>query len=264
MRKIMWAGTLAVLVMLSLVFSSVLPVSHAQGGSTPQAAIDLAAAHPAFATGLAVRPGWTASAYDSQNKYGIWHVQFWDASGEDLGWADLSLERGKVYSWETHFNLTDEQAASAETAIRAFLVSSPDVMELAGSLDDVSIYVDYDQWTGRWNAYIDLGPDFFSVSLRSATGQPSSLEDLQIDRIYFSNMPSYEEWFSAHEAQAISIAFQQPEISAALRNANGWTAAGEIGEDGMWHITFTLNDTTLATAAVTLDPPQVTEFGISG
>ncbi len=262
MRKIWWAGLLSALVMLSLVGLS--GPSHAQDGYTAQDAINLAAAHPAFAAGLAARPGWTAAAYNSENKYGIWHVQFWDAGGEDLGWADLSLERGKVYSWEAHLDLTDAETAPAETAIRAFLASSADIMDLVGSLDGVNIYVDYDYWNEHWTAYIDLGPDSLYVTLRSGTGQPSSLDDLRLDRIYFSDLPSYEEWFSSHEAQAISIAFQQPEISTALRSANGWTAAGVIGENGAWQVTFSLDGTTLATATVTLDPPQVTEFAISG
>ncbi|MBI5961137.1 MAG: hypothetical protein HY866_20540, partial [Chloroflexi bacterium] len=102
MQKFLKAGMLAVLVVLSLGLTSALSLSHAQPGYTPQEAIDLAAAHAAFVDGLAARPGWTAAAYDSKNSYGIWHVQFWDTDGEDLGWADLSLERSKVYSWDVY------------------------------------------------------------------------------------------------------------------------------------------------------------------
>lgn len=263
MRKLLWTGILAALVMVSLALSFALPVGHAQEGYTAQDAIDLAAAHPAFAGGLAARPGWTAAAYDSQNKYGIWHVEFWDASGKALGWADLSLARGKVYSWESRMELMDEQVPPAETAIRAFLSSNTNVLALVGSLGDTNVYVDYDIWNEWWTAYIDLGPDSLYITIRSTSGVPSSLEDLQLDRINFPNLPSYDEWYKAHEAQAIIIAFQQPEITAALRSITGWKASGALGEDGLWRITFVLDTKTLATATVTLDPQQVLEFEIA-
>ncbi|MBI5958759.1 MAG: hypothetical protein HY866_08490 [Chloroflexi bacterium] len=264
MQKFLKAGMLAVLVVLSMGLTSALSPSHAQSGYTPQDAIDLAAAHAAFVDGLAARPGWTAAAYDSKNSYGIWHVQFWDTDGEDLGWADLSLERSKVYSWEVYMGLTEEQSSSTEETIRAFLLNSPDVVDLVENLGDADLYVDYDYWNERWGAYIELGPDSLYVTLRSTSGRSLSLENLQLDRIYFSELPSYDEWFSAQEAQAISIAFQQPEINAALRDYSGWAATGEPDENGVWHLTFTLGEQTLATAAVMVETQQVLEFTLGG
>ena len=76
---------------------------------SPQDAINLAAAHSSFANGLADRPGWTAVAYDTKNLYGIWRVQFYDAEGNDLGWSDISLEKQKVYAWETNFDITESE-----------------------------------------------------------------------------------------------------------------------------------------------------------
>lgn len=255
MRKYLIAGMLVVLGV-----ALVLPTTHAQQGATTQQAIDLASSHPAFVDGLAARPGWTAAAYHSKNRYGIWHVQFWDAEGEDLGWVDLSLDRSKVYSWEAHLELLEEQTAPAEDAIRTALAANSDVMALVGSLDDVSLYVNFDYWSQLWGAYVDFGPDSLYVTLRSGSDRPLSLENLQVDRIYFENMLSYDEWFSAQEAQAISIAFQHPDISAMLRDYSGWTASGEPGEDDLWYLTFSLGDQTLLTATVQVAAGQVIEF----
>lgn len=264
MRKILVAGTLPVLVVLTVALTLTFPVLHAQQDYTSQDAIDLAAAHPAFAKGLEARPGWTGAAYNSRNAYGIWHVQFWDADGEELGWADLSLEHGKVYSWEADYGPTEAQAAEAEAVIRAFLSSNAEIAELVGSLDDVPIYVDYESWRQHWAAYIDLGPDALEVTLRSTTGPPFSLENLQLDQIYFMDMLSYEEWYSTQEARAISLAFQEPEISAALRNYNGWTASSTLDEEGVWHLTFSSGEETLATAEVRVESGQVLQVSSEG
>jgi hypothetical protein len=237
--------------------------TRAQEGYTPQDAIALAAAHPAFADGLAARSDWTAAAYDTQNPYGIWRVQFWNADGEDLGWADVSLERGQVYSWESYLGLTDDQYAPAEEVIRAFLVNSPEVMELVGSLDEVGIYVDYDPWGQHWGAYIDLWPNSLYVTLASRSDNPFSLDDLQVVQIYFPDVLSYDEWYSGQESKAIAAAFAQPEIAAAVRHYTGWTAAGERGNDGVWVVNFALGEQPLASATVLIETQQVLDFSVS-
>lgn len=243
---------------------------RAQDGYTSQDAINLAMTHPAFA-GLASQEGWSAAAYDTQNTYGIWRVQFWDANGEDLGWADVSIERGKVYSWESYVGITEAQYEPAEVAIRAALLNDADVMELLNqhlataidvAFEDIDVYVDYQVWGQHWSAYLDMWPHSLYITLVSQTDNPTSLEQLEVEQIYFDGVMAYQEWYDAEKAQATTIAFGQPEIAAALRDFNGWTAAGELGEDGVWYLHFMSGEQQLASASVVVETSQVLEFSV--
>ncbi|MCA9904798.1 MAG: hypothetical protein KC547_13170, partial [Anaerolineae bacterium] len=187
MRKVL-VRVLPALLLLGVLLHVSFRAVQAQEGYTPQDAINFAAAHPAFASGLEARPGWTATAYTGNATFGIWHVEFWDAEGEALGWADLSLEHNLVYSWAADYGTTEQQNAEAEDAIRTFLSSNAEVMDLVGSLDGVNLYVEYAYWDQRWAAYIDLGPNSVYVTMRSASNPPMGLEDLELGYIYFPNI----------------------------------------------------------------------------
>ncbi len=244
--------------------------TRAQDGYTAQDAINLVTGHPAFA-GLASQEGWSAAAYDTENAYGIWRVQFWDADGEDLGWADVSIERSKVYSWESYIGLPEDQYGPAETTIRAALLNDADVMELIDArlaeatditFDELDVYVDFQAWSQRWSAYVDMWPNSLYITLISQTDNPRSLDSLRVDQIYFDGVVSYQEWYDAEKAQATTIAFGQAEIAAALRGVNGWTAEGDLGDDGIWYLNFMLGDQWLASASVVVETAQVLEFSV--
>lgn len=268
-KALLYSVLLAVIILASTVIIHQQP-TIAQDGYTAQDAINLATSHPVFA-GLATQEGWSAAAYDTGNAYGIWRVQFWDANGEDLGWADVSIERSKVYSWESHIGLSDDQYGPAEQVIRGVLLNDADVMELVNArlaevmdvtFDDISIYVDYDVWNQHWTAYLDMWPNSLYITLRSQTDDPMSLDSLRVEQIYFDGVMSYQEWHDAQKAQATTVAFGQAEIAAALRDFTGWTADGELDEDGVWHLTFSLDDQQLASASVVVETAQVLEFSV--
>lgn len=228
-----------------------------------QDAIALAVQHPAFADGLAAHPNWTAAAYNTHNSYGIWRVQFWDAGGNDLGWADVSLERGRVYSWESYTDSTPQQDIAAQDAVEQFVRSHPDVLELLPSLtDDHDIYIDYDGWNDYWGVWVDAGQDSLWLTVRFEGGQPSSLENPTLEGIYFPFVVSYDEWNQASQSEAVSLAFQQPEIAAAVRGYDSWQTAVESAGDDLWTVYFKHDDVTLAQAAVSTVDQQVLDFTV--
>src|SRR5690606_17824065 len=98
MRQSAWVAALAVLVLASA------------AGAQPhqddlQRAIAVMTRHPVFATGLVDHPGWRATGYDSQGRYGLWRVDVMAANGEPLGWAQVRLDDERVYAWDAWFGL---------------------------------------------------------------------------------------------------------------------------------------------------------------
>jgi hypothetical protein len=231
---------------------------------TERDAVAIAAQHPAFAE-FTAQEGWSAKAYDSHNSYGIWRVQFYNAASEDVGWADVSLERGRVYSWDAYFDSTPAQDNSAQSVIEAFIRSHPDVIELMPDIGDEEkryIYIDYDGWADYWGVWVDAGEESLWLTVTFEGKQPDSLENPQLTGIYFPFMVSYDEWAEAIKAESISLAFQQPEIADTLRSYEGWQANAELVSDDTWSVVFNDGDQTLAQATVNILAQSVTEFTI--
>lgn len=252
-------------------FISVMMFSHihtteAQETYSEQDAIQLASHHAMFAVGLSNNPDWTGAAYDTRNTYGIWHVEFWDASGNEIGWADVSPSRGRVYSYETYYDATGEQVLEAETAIRDFLSSDPEFTELVGEVSAYeALYVDYDPYNRWWYAYFDRGVDSLNLVVHFEGETPASLDNPELIYIGFNNILSYDEWHSASQAQAIALAYTQPEIAEQMRDNPNWTAVGDATEDNadLWTVWFTLGENTLAEATVDLLTREVVSYSLN-
>jgi hypothetical protein len=230
-----------------------------------QDAIALAAAYPAFAKWLSERSGWTADAYYTGNGYGIWRVQFYDAAGEDLGWADVNVEKGRVYSWETHYGALETQRQAAEEVVTDFVVNSPEVLELIEDPGQYPMYVDYDGWSKAWGVYIERGMDSLYVVVQFEGLTPTSLSNPHLVSVYFPNVLPYEDWYSASQERVIALAFEQPAIAGPLRNYDGWDATAELLDEGAtWEVIFSLGDQELARAVVDTSTESVEIVGALG
>ncbi len=204
-----------------------------------QRAIEVAARHPVFAAGLAQYPGWTASAYDAQDRYGLWRVDFAAADGEPLGWAQLRLAEERVFAWEAHFGLEGEAYEAAEAALLDFLRSDPGFRAFGGDVDDHEwSWVGYDAWRDTWVIHLERGPDSLVVILRSEQAWTRSLDDLRIVQIEVPAVVAVDEWRSMQGADAIALAFSDPRVAAAVRGLDGWTTEVEALDRSLWRVRF--------------------------
>jgi hypothetical protein len=255
--------TLSVLACLIVIFGMMSSTVVAQDEFTEDDAIALAAASPAFAEALAERDGWSAAAYNTHNRYGVWRVQFWDQYGEDMGYADVSPMLGQVFFTETYYGATEAQRQRGQDVVREFVENSPEVWALIDDPSQYDMYIDYEGWMDAWGVYIDLGADSVYVAVQFDDIIPSALENPRILALGFPTVGSYDEWYAATEDQAIGIAFQQPEIAAAVRGNDAWYAAATPveGENGdLWAVGFYLGDQLVATATVDVLNGAITGF----
>lgn len=229
-----------------------------------QDAIAIAAQHPAFAD-LTGRDGWFAAAYDTHNRYGVWRVQFWNETGDDAGWADVSIERSRVYSWDAYFDSTPAQDTEAQVVIEQFVRSHPDIIELMPDIVDAEtryLYIDYDGWADYWGVWVDAGEDSLWLTVKFEGGQPNALKNPTLEDIYFPNIVPYAEWVEASQAEAVSLAFQLPEIAAALRGHENWQTSAEAVDADTWSVIFQAGEQTLAEALVNVQAQNVIEFTV--
>ncbi len=247
------------LMVVALVAFSTVSAQEQVGENTEASAIAIAAASEGFAGGLEAHPGWTAAAYDTRNAYGIWRVQFWDAAGEDLGWADVNPVKGKVYSYESHVGVTDAQRAATEPVLREYIASAPEITELMENPGQYEMYIDRDNWSGYWGVYIARPSAALYVVVDFA--DEATLRDPYVVRLYFEVM-SYDEWFSSTEQLAVAKAFEQPEIAAAINGVEGWEATSER-EGDLWTIYFMQGDQELARAVIDMANETILSFSIA-
>jgi hypothetical protein len=236
--------------------------THAQETFTEKDAIELAAGSEIFAAGLEQNPGWSAAAYDTQNAYGIWRVQFWYSNGEDLGWADVSPERGRVYSWEAYFGATDAQENAAEPVLRDFIANNEQFIDLLEDPSQYDMYIDYDGYNHYWGVYIDVGADSIWTPIQFEGKTPDSLENPQMLGLYFSGVLSYAEWQESNKAIAIATAFQNADVADALAEVDEWTTSVEHNDDGMWTVYFLDGDDVLAHVQVDIAADSVIDYTI--
>ncbi|MBX3065142.1 MAG: hypothetical protein KF726_19335 [Anaerolineae bacterium] len=230
-------------------------------GSTEDA-IAIAAAHPAFVPVLAANPDYTVAAYDTGLSYGIWRVQFWDGDGEEIGWADVSVAKSRVYSYECTWGLTEDQRWTRKDQLIDVVAADPDVRELVGDPHDRDIWIDYNGWTKMWYLYIEAGIDSIYVGVKVDSVNPLDFENPRVDMIYFAKVKAYSEWEQDQQARAIAIAFANTEVAAALRDHDGWTTETERTGDATWLVKFKVDDTVLAEVSVDLATGEIVEMQI--
>jgi hypothetical protein len=238
---------------------------QAQDGFTADDAIALAAASPEFANGLAITDGWYAQAYFTRNAYNVWHVQFFNANGEDIGEADVSPAIGRVFSAWSYIGPTETQKQQAEPILREFIANHPDVVALLDNPADHIGWFDYDAWNDWWFVYIEQGRDSFIPLVRF--DNKHSLDNPTLLGITFEGIVSYDEWHTTEGSQATAIGFGQTEIATALRAHEGWTSSANPvtdGADGLWWVGYYVGDWLVAEATVDVLNASVTSFQVYG
>lgn len=251
--KTMMHKTVAALLLISLLVMGV----AAQDDWTEEDVIAIVVQQYPFESGLENVPNWSAAAYDTGSRYGIWRVQFWNDSGEEIGWADVNPDMGKVYVWEAYFGATESQKQAAYPTLREVIVNDPTVLELLESPEQYELYVDF-QWDGTWGVYLANGLDSLWIVVDTDNRQPDALENPRVKQIYFAELMSYSEWYEAAKAQAITLAYQQEEVAAAVRGVSDWYANAEKIAPSTWRVVFMQGETALVEATVNLDDASVT------
>jgi hypothetical protein len=151
MRKLVFTALFVLLIVLAGTFAFSVDAVGAAGPGAEREAIALAAAHPALSGALVAHPGWKAAAYYTANRFEIWRVQFWDGSGGELGWADVSVTRRAVYWVEVSAGPTEAQKKDAEEALRKFVLDNKDIVDLLG---DPKAYQSGSTTSGRtWGVF---------------------------------------------------------------------------------------------------------------
>jgi hypothetical protein len=247
---------------VSCLLSLVLLLSALATAQSPQDAINLAASHPAFVKGLADRPGWSANAYDSESRYGIWRVEFYDADGNGLGWADVNVEQQRLYAWDAAFDVIESQYAEAEQILIDFLRNDETSQKLIGSVDDVyGWWVGYDSWREVWMVHLDRGADSLDLTLRSRSSQPKSFESLYLEKVYVANIMSYDDWHNANGSEVVALAFENPDVAAAVRGMD-WTTSTERLEGDAWKVRFLSGEEVIVEADVNVADGSIANINV--
>lgn len=247
------------LVVLTLALGS---VAGAQVSGAKDAAVTLAAAHPALKPLLAAHEGWSADAYRTETGYGVWRVQFYFPGGEELGWADVSPAQGEVYAWEASYELGGALQRRAERTLYPFVLRHPDVRALLGREEPLERWLWYDSWREGWFVHLERGAGSLEVSVRSRRPGSLQLQDLFIEKIYFPNVLSLADQQAAERSRAVALAFAAPEVAAALRDTPGWTSTGTPLEGGRWRVVFTRSGAEIARAVVDLEAARTLKVAL--
>lgn len=216
------------------------------------AAVALAADHPALKPLLAAHEGWTADAYKTATQYGLWRVQFYFPGGEELGWADVSPARERVYAWEASYELGAALQRRAERTLYPFVLRDPQVRTLLGGEQPQGRWLWYDSWREGWFVHLEHGAGSLDVSVRSRRPGSLRLDDLFVEKIYFPNVLSLADFRRAQGDQAVALAVASPEVAAALRDRAGWTSTRTPLRGARWEVAFAQGGDRIARAVVDL------------
>jgi hypothetical protein len=237
-------------------------LAHAQT-YTEDDAIALALTLPECRDTIDHQEGWYALAYDSQNAYGIWRVEFYNSADEDMGYVHVSPRDGRVYDGRCLFRPSDAQIEAARPALADFLHNHEEILALIPYVAELDYYVDYDVWNDWWGVYIANEENSLYVVVRFAEATPLSLDEPELVGIYFPEVKPYAEWFEASSQRAIIVAFIDRRIGDRLANLTGWTTVVEHLSQQLWRIEFWLQSDWLATAVVDLNAQAVVEVSVS-
>lgn len=242
------------LALLAVATLTLLSPASAQSYETElQHAIAVVTRHPVFASGLVDHPGWRATGYDSQGRYGLWRVDVMAANGEQLGWAQVRLADERVYAWDAWFGLEGEAYEEAERRIFEFLRHDPEFRGFGGDVDDNDwSWIGYEAWRDTWTIYLERGVDSLQVTMRSENAWQRSLDDLHIVQIEAPAVVAVDDWQAMQGAEAVALAFGDARIAAAVRGLDGWTTEVAELDRALWLVTFWWDGTSVARAEVDL------------
>lgn len=227
------------------------------------AAVALAAAHPALKPLLAAHEGWNADAYRTATPYGVWRVQFYFPGGEELGWADVSPAQERVYAWEASYELGGALQRRAERTLYPFVLRHPGVRALLGTERPLDRWLWYDSWREGWFVHLERGAGSLDVSVRSRRPGSLRLGDLFVEKIYFPNVLSLADHQAAERSRAVALAFAVPEVAAALRGEPGWASTGTPLAGGRWRVVFARDGAEIARAVVDLAAARTLEVAVA-
>lgn len=246
--------------LITLLLLVIIPFASAQDDGEAEA-IAIAAAHPAFAGWLDITDNWNAAAYYAETAYEIWRVQFWDADWNEIGWADVNLERARVLTWDTYFTPSEDHINQAYEVIRAFLATSPEMLDLMEAPGQYEIYIDYNGDNDMWGVYLDRGAD--SLYMFIDFEDDVNFTNPRIDMLYFSGVASYSEWEASQKAAAVAAAFADANVASAVSAAENWRADAERQPDSQWWVTFYEGERILAHVLVGLNPITIVDMELA-
>lgn len=203
----------------------------------PESVIAEVAADPAFAPGLEVTDGWWGQTYPPGNRWGVWRVEFYDSESNELGWAFYHPDQGVLYH-ESYIPSSEEQRLAGAEVIEAFLRQSEEAAAYIGEGFEVW-WIEYDPWNDHWTAYLGVeGEGIAFVITFAEPGNPNSLDDPQVEHIWFTSVVTYEEWRSEMSAQAVAIAFNDPAVGDQVRVFANWTGEADPLQGDEWEVRF--------------------------
>ena len=259
-----FVGVVAIFsLILAVLISNQLDVRVARAAvSDWQQAVDLAARTSDFAVVLKNHPNWKATAYNTHNTFQVWHVEFHDGD-QDLGSADVSITRQLVYLAHPQAELNDNQRKKGEAAVQKFARNSPAVAAMVGKIPDANTGVNYDPRANVWALYFQQAGEPVAVVVQFQGRQPFDFSQPVFRGLFFPDVLPFADWQKQNQSLAISVADAQPEIAAALRGHDGWTADASYNEDTTWAVNFKVDGKTLASATVDVDTHLVLSFNVT-
>lgn len=237
----------------------------AQDHPTVDDVIALVRTVPEIANGLGDLTFYEAMAYNSRNAYGIWQVEFEDGDGNTIAWAQVQPATGKIYAWEAYFGADDAQYEAILPVYQEFVANHPDVRGLIRGINKEEIYPWWDGDAEAWVSWIGDAGDAVMVAVQFDGGAQDSDQNPELTRLWFPNLPSYDEWWVASSSEAIAIAFRDVEIATALRGKS-WTTETELatGESDIWSVRFMADGEAIVTANVDVASGEILDYEISG
>ncbi|MBK8137430.1 MAG: hypothetical protein IPK52_16715 [Chloroflexi bacterium] len=251
--------------LILLVLALLVPAGvGAQDDPTTESVVALVLAIPEISGGLDRLTDYETLAYNSNNTYGIWQVEFRDLEGNQVAWAQVQPSTGRVYAWETYFAAADASYEVILPVFQEFVANHPDVRALIRGIDQDEIYPWWDGNTQAWMTWIGDAGDAIMVAVQFDGGSEDSTENPVLTDIWFPNLPSYEEWWVASSSQAVAVAFQQVDIAIALRGKT-WTTESELidqSDTNLWTVRFLSDGTLVASATVNVFEGELIAYEI--
>lgn len=252
------------ILILLVLMSSAAGTVRAQEPITTESVVALVMAVPEISEGLARLSDYQTLAYNSNNTYGIWQVEFRDLEGNQVAWAQVQPSTGKVFAWEAYFAATDAAYDLILPVFQDFVANHPDVRALIRGIDQDEIYPWWDGSSKAWVTWIGDAGDAIMVAVQFDGGREDSTENPVLIDLWFPNLPSYEEWWVASSSQAVALAFQEVDIAIALRGKT-WTTESELvdqNDTDVWRVSFLVDREKIATATVDVFEGEILSYEI--